>query len=72
MPGLYGIAIDSSDMVYLSILASYDEVVDRIYLFTSEGQFVTSFGSGLKNPRGLAVDNSGVLYVCDSNCVQLF
>ena len=63
----YFIAIDTSDMIYLSIYAN-----EHICLFTSEGQFVTSFGRGLKNPRGLAVDNSGVLYVCDSNCVKLF
>ena len=63
----YFIAIDTSDMIYLSIYAS-----EHICLFTSEGQFVTSFGRGLKNPLGLAVDNSGVLYVCDSNCVKLF
>ena len=71
MPAPYWMAIDSSDMVYLSIL-TFGEVVDHIYLCTSEGQFVTSFGCGLKDPRGLAVDNSGVLYVCDSNCVHLF
>ena len=67
----YCMAINSRDIIYLSILA-LDEVIDRICLFTSEGQFVTSFGRGLKDPRGLAVDNSGVLYVCDSNCVYLF
>ena len=67
----YYMTIDSSDTIYV-ILAPYGEVVDHIYLFTSEGQFVTSFGSGFEDPRGLAVDNSGVLYVCDSNCVHLF
>ena len=63
----YCIAIDTNNMIYLSIFAN-----EHICMFTSEGQFVTSFGRGLENPRGLAVDNSGVLYVCDSNCVQLF
>ena len=66
----YCIAIDTSDIVYLSILTRDD--IDHIGLFTSEGQFVTSFGRGLKDPSGLAVDNSGVLYVCNSNSVQLF
>ena len=63
----YGMAIDTSDIVYLSNFSH-----DHICLFTSEGQFVTSFGRWLKSPRGLAVDKSGVLYVCDSNSVQLF
>ena len=71
MPAPYCMAIDSSDIIYLSILA-FGGGIDCICLFTSEGQFVTSFGRGLKDPRGLAVDSSGVLYVCDSNCVYLF
>ena len=52
----------------------------RVSVFTSEGQFVTSFG-GLGEgpgqfvyPYGLAVDSSGVVYVCDgsNNRIQLF
>ena len=51
-----------------------------ISVFTSEGQFVTSFGRRKdgqdepNHPNGLAVDNSGVVYVCDSynNRVQVF
>ena len=40
-------------------------------VFTSEGVFVTLFGSRgegpgqFKEPCGIAVDNSGVAYVCD-------
>ena len=68
-------AIDSSDRVYVSECGSH-----RVSVFTSEGQFVTSFGSEgegpgqFKYPTGLAVDSSGVVYVCDSsnNRVQLF
>ena len=53
---------------------------NRVSLFTSEGQFVTSFGRGgewpgeFNTPAGLALDSSGVLYVCDmlNNRVQLF
>ena len=49
-------------------------------MFTSKGGFVTSFGSygeqpgQFKYPRGLCVDNSGVVYVCDktNHHVQLF
>ena len=71
LPAPYCMAIDASDIIYLSILA-FGECIDCICLFTSEGQFVTSFGRGFEDPRGLAVDNSGVLYVCDSKCVYLF
>ena len=68
MAGPYCMAIsDTSDIIYLSIVSI--NFGDQIRLFTSEGQFVTSFGRG---SRGLAVDISGVLYVCDSNCVYLF
>ena len=57
-----------------------EEGNNRVSVFTSEGQLVTSFGRRGKgpgefdDPRGLAVDNSGVVYVCDSgnNRVQLF
>ena len=52
----------------------------RVSVFTSEGVFVTSFGrrgSGpgeFDYPHGLVVDDSGVVYVCDTNngCVQMF
>ena len=43
----------------------------RVSVFTSEGVFVTLFGSRgegpgqFKEPCGIAVDNSGVAYVCD-------
>ena len=38
-----------------------------ISVFTCEGQFVTSFGADIPgfSPSGLAVDNFGVVYVCD-------
>ena len=52
----------------------------RVSVFTSEGEFLTSFGSNggqpgqFRFPRGVCVDNSGVVYVCDSinDCVQMF
>ena len=73
--GPEGVAIDSNDMVYVSEWGNH-----RMSVFTSEGVFVTSFGSTwegpgqLKRPYGVTVDNSGVVYVCDrdNNCVQLF
>ena len=51
-----------------------------LHVFTSEGGFVMSFGSRgeqpgqFKSPCELCVDNSGVVYVCDSynNRVRLF
>ena len=53
---------------------------DRVSVFTCEGQFVTSFGrkgrcpGEFNIPVGLAVDNCGVVYVCDSdnNRIQCF
>ena len=62
-----GVAIDSNDMVYVSESSNH-----RVSVFTSEGQFVTSFGE-FQAPFGLAVDTSGVVYVCDfdKNCVTL-
>ena len=74
---LYGVAVDSSGRVYVSEYCNH-----RVSVFTSEGQFVTSFGSKGKGlgqfnhtSEGLAVDSSGVVYVCHSGqtiCVQLF
>ena len=74
LKGPTDIAMDSNDMVY---------VVDdshRVYVFTPGEQLVTSFGrqgrgKGEFNlPLGMAVDSSGVVYVCDycNNHVQLF
>ena len=54
-------------MVYVS-----EQDNHRISMFTTEGQFVTSFGregagpGEFNRPQGLAVDNNGVVYVCDS------
>ena len=61
-----GIAIDTSGIVYVS-----EGRNSHVSLFTSEGQFATSFGRGGEEPGyfnfpiGLALDSSGVLYVCD-------
>ena len=67
-----GITLDAQGKVYVSKKNNHS-----ISVFTSEGQFVTSFGSGRPgklDPRGLAVDSNGVVYVCDlDNCrYQLF
>ncbi len=63
-----GIAIDTSGLIYVSEYGNH-----RISVFTSEGQFISTFGrrgSGpgeFNNPRGLAVNKDGILYVCDYN-----
>ena len=66
-----GIALNPSNShVYVSDYENH-----CILVFTCEGQLVTSFGAsiaGLK-PRGLAVDSSGVVYVCDyRGYIQMF
>ena len=65
-----GVAVDSRGMVFVSESKNH-----RISVFTTEGQFVKSFGQrGTKVgefncPRWLAVDDCGVLCVCDrDNC----
>ncbi len=65
---------DTSDRVYVG------DWNHRISVFTSEGQFLTSFGQEgmgpgeFKYPEGLAVDVNGMVYVCDlrNNRIQLF
>ena len=67
--------MDASDNVYVA-----EDGNNRVSVFTSDGQFVTSFGwKGAEEgefdiPTGMTVDISGVLYVCDyrNNRVQLF
>ncbi len=63
------VSIYSSNRVYVGEYGN-----DRVSVFTSEGQFVMSFGTGI-SVGGLAVDlDSGVLCVCSffRSCVQLF
>ena len=51
-----------------------------VSVFTTEGQYVTSFGThgsrkgDLSGPRGVCLDNDGYVYVCDKNNdrVQVF
>ena len=69
-----GLAIDGNDILYISELDNH-----RISVFTLEGHFLKAFGGagkGLgefdKEISFLAVDSSGVVYVCDSNRIQLF
>ncbi len=71
-----GIAIDANrGLVYVS-----DSVSHHISVFTSKGQFVSTFGKRgsepgeFNYPNGLAVSADGILYVCDTknNRVQCF
>ena len=63
------------DTVYIS-----DTGKDQVYLFTAKGEFIQKLGDRgsargyLRLPYGLAVDDTGILYVCDfeNNRVQLF
>ena len=70
--------------VGIAIYSNNVYVVDcrnlRVSIYTSSGQFIESFGKYGKRPGefngpcGIAVDSSGVLYVCDlsNNRVQVF
>lgn len=65
--GEVALAIDSNNYVYISESDGH-----QVSVFSSEGLLVSSFGSKGKElgeltfPLGLAVDTSGVVYVCDS------
>ena len=62
-------------MVYVS-----EEDNHRVSMFTSGGEFVTSFGSRgshpgqFQSPHGVCVDSSGVVYVCgyQTNNIKVF
>ena len=64
-----GIALHS-DNNHMFVSDYYNECIS---VFTVEGQFVTSFDCGF-SPCGLAVDNCGVVYVCNrgGKCVQVY
>lgn len=61
-----GIAVDQKGYIYI-----VDSSNHRIQKFTSDGQFVATWGTlgtgdgEFKEPRGIAVDNSGFVYVTD-------
>jgi len=71
----HGLAVDSGGYVYVA-----DTYNHRIQKLTSDGQFVTkwgSYGSGdgqFDNPSGIAIDGSGNLYVVEigSDRIQKF
>ena len=69
------IAINSEDEIYVPEHNNH-----RVSVFTSQGEYLTyfgSYGSGpeqFQNPRGIAVDQSGMIYVADyaNNRVLVF
>ena len=61
-----GIAVDENDMLYIGEGGNH-----RVSVLTAEGRFVTSFGPG-ELPRGLTVDDNGVVYVCYERCIKAF
>jgi DNA-binding beta-propeller fold protein YncE len=71
----WGIGISNSGDVYVA-----DWRNDRVQRFTSDGQFVMSYGSSgagdgqLSRPSGVCVDSDGYVYVADwgNERVQLF
>ena len=68
LKGPTDIAIDSKDMVYVT------DDSKRVFVFTPEGQLVTSFGRQGRVALGMTVDSCGIVYVCDydNNRVQMF
>ena len=65
------VAIDASNVVYVTEVEKY-----HVSLFTSDGQYLWQFGrSGEgQESRGLAVDASGIVYLCDckKNRLQMY
>ena len=64
-----GICIDSNDIMYVT-----DDEKGRVVLFTTEGEFLGIFECAEKwnfKPTGVAVDNTGNLYVCDKASGQV-
>ena len=58
-----GITVDDNDQLYVTESTNF-----RISIFTTNGKFIHCFGDKggeLNEPRELAVDAQGYLYVCD-------
>ena len=68
-----GIITDNNDLMYITESTLYPGHVgnNRVSVFTTEGQFVRSFGEPgcevdqFNSPYGIAFDREGYLYVCD-------
>ena len=65
------ICIDSNDTMYVT-----DRIKHQVIVFTTRGKFLGSFvrklgGHQLLDPRGLAADKSGNMYVCDGRTQEV-
>lgn len=74
---LYGIAIDSKDLVYVSVsVHDGTKFKYRVSVFFTDGEFVKSFNDSLSLPKGLAIGGKEKtnIYVCDyfNNCIKVF
>lgn len=49
-----------------------DAIRRRVFVFDLNGNLLTSFGTNLNFPRGLAVDPAGRLHLADSTSVRVF
>ena len=69
------ITVDDEDKIFVTESGNH-----RVSVFTSQGGYLTSFGScgsgpqQFQYPYGITVDKSGMVYVCDSGNerVQIF
>ena len=79
----FGIAVDKDGFVYVAdsdVNSGHPGNIDRVQKFTSDGTFVTkwgSFGTGdgqFSNPWGIGINSKGNVYVSDfiNNNIQVF
>jgi sugar lactone lactonase YvrE len=70
---VYGMAVDNNGYIYVAETPSGQVYNNRIQKFTTDGQFVSKWGSTgngdgqFMYPNGIGVDSSGYVYVADSN-----
>ena len=56
----FSMTFDSKGFMYVT-----DRCNNRLQKFTPDGRLLTILGSQLDNPTGIAVDDNGILYVCE-------
>ena len=76
MNGPVGVAVDyRNNLVYVCESGN-----SRVSIFSTDGEFIKSFGqkgdgpAQFNWPRGIALDKSGTLYICDffNSRIQVF
>ena len=72
----YGYHIASSSFlqrIYMSTFRNTTNTspVERLLVFTTDGRFLHCISQFI-NPRGLTLDNKGLLYVCDNDNILIF